>query len=314
MKGILLVNMGGPFTPKELKKFLRLMFKDPYILPFGKLGRNLLSFIISNTRYKKSWEKYELIGGSPIIEATSDTLFALQDMMGRKDYDVRMGFSYSFPYIDHSIDTYLRDNVNDVLIIPLYPQASYSTTSSVMKVADDYVLRKKDVKVSFVKEFHNHPGFVSFWANLIDSHIKEHKYTNPYLVFSAHSIPQSLVDKGDTYANSIETCSKAIAEKAGLSNKYEVAYQSRMNKKGWLGPDTKSSLMKLAEKESQDIILIPISFVSENLETLYDLDHDIIPFAKSIPGIKNISRVKIPIANDDFLNLLRDLVETNTRK
>ena len=78
MKGVLLVNMGGANSPAELKLFLARMFNDPYILPFGKLGRNLLSFIISNTRYKKSWKKYELIGGSPIIDATKKTVEKLQ--------------------------------------------------------------------------------------------------------------------------------------------------------------------------------------------------------------------------------------------
>jgi len=311
MTGVLLVNMGSASDPREMKMFLSKMFKDPFIIPYGKTVRNILSFIISNTRYRKSWKKYELIGGSPIIDDTCDTVSELQAKLG-PDFSVRLAFSYSGPPINAIMQSFIKDGINRITIIPLYPQASCSTTASVFKDVVDSLLSNKEVKINFVKEFYNHPGFVSFWSELIQKHIEENYYSNPYLVFSAHSIPKSLIEKGDNYANAVESCAKSIAEQCGLD--YEVTYQSQMSKTTWIGPDTKQSLLKMPEKGKTEIVVIPISFVSENLETLYDLDNDVIPFGKNISGINKISRVKIPVANPQFLNLLCDLVKTYNNK
>jgi ferrochelatase len=304
MTGVLLVNMGGANSPAELKVFLARMFKDPHILPFGKLGRNLLSFIISNTRYKKSWKKYQLIGGSPIIDATKKTVEKLQFSLGN-DYRVKMAFSYSAPFINEAITDFKNYNITDVVVIPLYPQASISTTNSVAEDVKNAVSAYKDIKIRFVKEFYNHELYLSFWANLILNHIKANQYSNPLLLFSAHSIPMFLVEKGDTYPKAIEASARLIAEKTGCD--FEYAYQSGMKGK-WIGPDTKDILKRIHYNGRDEILIIPISFVNENLETLYDIDHEIIPYAKKELGFKNISKVEIPVANDDFIKLLSDIV------
>jgi ferrochelatase len=304
MRGILLVDMGGANSPKELKLFLKRMFKDPFILPFGKLGRNLLSFIISNIRYKKSWKKYLLIGGSPIIKSTEQLSMSLQNQLGN-EYKVRYAFSYSQPFINDIIGQFIAEHINNITIIPLYPQSSFSTTSSVAADVKNAVKWNENLKITFIKEFYNHELYLNFWSNLILNHIKNHNYIKPILVFSAHSIPLTLVEKGDTYPKAIEASARLIAEKAGCD--YMVAYQSSMSKK-WIGPETKQVLKKIAEERKNEIVIIPISFVNENLETLYDINTDIIPFAKNMLGIKNISKVEIPVANEDFINLLKDIV------
>ena len=304
MTGVLLVNMGGANSPEELKIFLARMFKDPFILPFGKMGRSLLSFIISNTRYKKSWKKYELIGGTPIIKATEKTVEKLQLSLGSQ-YRVQMAFSYSQPFIKESLIDFINVGIHEIVIIPLYPQASLSTTSSVEMDAYNTISEFADLKVSFIKEFYKHQGFITFWTKLINAHLKNNNLNKPLLIFSAHSIPKSLVTKGDSYPVAIETSAKLIAEKTGLD--YNVAYQSGMGK-NWIGPDTVNVLKKLAANRQIEILIIPISFVNENLETLYDIDMEIIPYAKEVLGIKNISKVEIPVANDDFIKLLKDIV------
>jgi len=307
IKGVLIVDMGGARSPKELKIFLSRMFNDPSILPFGKLGRSLLSIIISNTRYKKSWKKYELIGGSPIIEATHQIQLSLQVELG-DDYVVKKAFSYSSPLIEESLLSFIQEGILDITVIPMYPQASFSTTSSVVRDVNKTISKYKDLKINFVNEFYKLEAFVDFWVNLILNHIIKCNISNPYLLFSAHSIPKYLADKGDTYPKSIEASAKLIAEKMAFD--FEFSYQSRMKGK-WIGPDTKESLKKLAERGGNQIIIIPISFVNENLETLYDLDHDIIPFAQNELSIKNISRVKIPQADELFIKLLSKIVKTN---
>jgi ferrochelatase len=298
--------MGGANSPKELKAFLARMFKDPFILPFGKLGRNLLSFIISNTRYKKSWKKYLAIGGSPIIDATLQTQQALQEKLGGS-FSVKIAFSYSAPLIRDSIQSFINDGITQLKVIPLYPQASYSTTDSVQSDVNAAISGVNNIEINFTREFFAHPHFVNFWAKLIKNHINQNHCLNPLLLFSAHSIPKALVDKGDTYPEAIQQSAKLIAESLGCQ--WQVAYQSGMKRSEWIGPDVNALLHDLAVKNVSDIIIIPISFVNENLETLYDIDQQIIPAAKNIPGIKNISRVNIPVADPEFINLLCRLVQ-----
>lgn len=306
MTGVLLINMGGANSPEELKAFLARMFKDPFILPFGKLGRSLLSFIISNTRYRKSWKKYLAIGGSPIIDATEQTQKVLQEKLG-ENYLVDIAFSYSAPLIKDSIQSLLSMGIRQLTIIPLYPQASYSTTDSVQSDVNAAISGENNITINFTREFYDHPVFVNFWANLIKDHIVHNHSADPLLLFSAHSIPKALVDKGDTYPQAIEGSAKAIAESLGC--KWQVAYQSGMKRSEWIGPDVNAVIKDLAIKNVSDIIIIPISFVNENLETLYDIDQQIIPAAKNITGIKNISRVNIPVADPEFINLLCRLAQ-----
>jgi ferrochelatase len=116
-----------------------------------------------------------------------------------------------------------------------------------------------------------------------------------------------MIQKGDTYAWAIAESSNMIAKNLGLA--YDFAWQSGMKRGEWLKPDTKDRLQELKESIDSPIVMIPISFINENLETLYDLDHDLIPYAKDVLGIKNISRVQIPEANETFIELLADLVE-----
>ena len=308
MNGVLLVNMGGPESLKEVKGFLAKMFKDPFILPFPTPVRNLLSFIISTTRYKKSWKKYELIGGTPIIRATQKTVRGLQDKL-RDKYKVKMAFSYSSPLIEESLLAFKKEGITNITVIPLYPQASYSTTSSVKADIEKVTSREKDLNIKFVKEFYQREGFIRFWSEIIAEHILVENYTHPFLLFSAHSIPKYLVDKGDTYPIGIEQSAKMIAQNIGIECDY--AYQSGMSRGEWLKPDTKVRLKELAGLGIREIIIIPISFVNENLETLYDIDTEIIPYAKKELGIESISRVRIPEANELFIQLLSDLVKSN---
>lgn len=305
MTGVLLVNMGGPESSNQMRIFLKKMFNDPFILPFSKPVRWFLSWTISSFRYRKSWKKYQLIGGTPIVKATQKTVEKLQQQLGNK-YKVRMAFSYSPPLLNDCHSWVKKEEVTNLTIIPLYPQSSYSTTSSV-KADIENLFPSEQFFIRFIKEFYQHRLFIKFWSELISKHIADSRYTHPFLLFSAHSIPKNLQDKGDTYPWAIAESANSIAKNLGL--KYDVAYQSGLKRGQWLGPDVKDKLKELIGSGKTEIILIPISFVNENLETLYDLDRDIIPFAKTELGLKSISRVKIPEANDTFIALLADLIK-----
>jgi ferrochelatase len=305
MRGVLLVNMGGPESPEELKKFLSRMFRDPAILPFSKPIRHLLAFIISRSRYRKSWKKYELIGGTPLVKSTIKTTRALQSILG-ESFDVKYAFSYSSPDIANALNVFKKEGISKIHVIPLYPQSSFTTTSSVK--ADIKKVTDKDpfFDLTVQEEFYSHPDFIAFWAFQIQKHLKEHGIDHPTLVFSAHSIPESYVLKGDTYPTGIINSAALIAENLGFH--YEAAFQSGMKRGKWIGPDVKEHLMTMKEEGIDDLVLIPISFVHENLETRYDLDHELIPYAKKELGFKHVSRVQLPEADLLFVNMLVDLV------
>lgn len=305
MKGVLLINMGGPLSLRELKQFLTNMFMDPCILPLIKPLRYLLSKIISNARYKKSWEKYKMIGGTPIISSTEKIAKRLGNRLNSQ-YSVRTAFSYSSPLIRDSMLAFKNEGIKEITVVPLYPHPGYSTTSSVKADVNKFVSGNKDLHVVIIKEFYRHDGFIRFWSEIISQHILERQYTHPFLLFSAHSIPFSFVLKGDVYPEAVKESAKMIAGNIGIE--YDLAYQSGMQNGEWLNPDSKQKLKELAALGISEIVMVPISFVSENLETLYDLDCDIIPYSVSELGIKAVSRVNIPEAHDLFIRLLADLV------
>ncbi len=308
MTGILLVNMGGARSPEEMKIFLSRMFKDPFILPYGKLGRTLLSCIISNLRYKKSWKKYQLIGGTPIIDATEKTSKALQKEL-KQEYCVKTAFSYTEPLIQDRLQDFARENIKKIIIIPLYPQSSYSTTLSVENDINKAKINE-NIKIEFVKEFYKNKYYVEFWSKLITQHISEKQYNNPFLLFSAHSIPEYMINKGDTYPQAIAESATLIANNLNIN--FEQVYQSGMKRGKWIGPDIKDKLKEMAVNGTDEIVIIPLSFVNENLETLYDIDKEIVPFGKNNLGIKNISRVKIPEADETFIALLKNIIKNLT--
>lgn len=308
MKGILLVNMGGPESPEEVKEFLKLMFLDKHIIAAPIFVRKFLSYYISSTRYKKSWERYQKIGGTPIKRITKIQTDELQHRLSN-EYIVKYAYSYSKPFIADALNEFVKEEINDIFVIPLYPQRSITTTDSVKFDIEKAKRQFPQLNINVITEFYTNQLFVNFWKEAIESHVEEKKLQNPILIFSAHSIPKSFIKKGDTYQKAIEKSAWLISEACNLS--YKVSYQSGMNPKTWLGPDTNDMIKNLASENKNEIVIIPISFVSENLETLYDIDKFIVPDANKLNSSMKVSRVQIPVVNDTIIELYKDLISSN---
>ncbi len=304
MKGILLVNMGGAENEDELRFFLRNMFNDKHILPMPKFARRLLGFMISTFRTKKSWQKYELIGGSPLIDATKNTTDVLQKKLS--DYRVKFAFSYSKPLIPEVIRKFQDENISDITVVPLYPHNSITTFDAVKDEIRALSKIKSNLSLNIITPYYKDENFILFWADLIQNHIKKNQYQHPALLFSAHSIPLSFVKKGDTYPEQIQISAKLIADACKLP--YKFAYQSQMKGSKWLQPNTQDVMADL-RRDFSELVLIPISFVSENLETLYDLDRDIVPFGKSELNFTKISRVNIDEKHPFFIRTLENKIK-----
>ena len=253
MTGVLLVNMGGPESQAEMRKFLLRMFRDPFILPLPPIVRHIVSSLISITRYKRSWERYRSIGGTP---AKRENIH-LAELLGKElgsGYSVSVAFSYSSPTIKEGINDLIQKGIKNIKVIPLYPQYSICTTGSVKADVNKVAKHYKKTGFEVIDDFYKQESFILFWETLIKEHIQNNNYNSPLLLFSAHSIPQYLIDKGDTYASSIEKSVRLISERLRLN--YKVSFQSKMGRVKWVEPDTKFLLKELALKGHEEIIKI----------------------------------------------------------
>ncbi len=303
MRVVLLVNMGSPHDKKSMKTFLKKMFLDKAILPLPFILRVVIAFIISKIRHKNSWAKYEKIGGSPLKKSMNNIKNELQKNIDSTT-KISIAYSYSEPYFSDEIKRFYKSGIKDFIVIPMYPQSSFTTKGSLQN--DINKIKCNDINIKLVNEFCENKLFFEFWISLINQKIAELNYKKPYLLFSAHSIPQYNIEKGDTYSQKINFNAEKISSELNLP--YSVCYQSKLGKIKWTEPDILSHLNELKNKNIDEIIIIPISFISENLETLYDLDLEIIPYAKQKIGINNIGRINIPLKNEVIIKMFNEII------
>ena len=304
MKVILLANFGSPSKLEECRTLYRNMFCDKHIIPLIYPLRKLISLRIAAKSYRSSWEKYQRIGGSPMTPFMN----RLQVNIAKQypDYTVACCYSYLPPYIPGTIKGLIEKGMSELTVLPLYPQYSDCTTGSII---DDVTsaLRKSNVKTNIIESFHDHPAYLNYFADLLKSCVR--KSPNAHYIFSAHSIPMPLVEKGDPYKHHVEVFSTGVAELAGTKN-FKIGYQSQASKGQWLGPATKNLIDEHAQKcPGGEVILVPVSFSSENLETCYDLDHALVPYAKAkgltasrmfIGGAEKFTPICAKIINDSL--------------
>jgi len=306
MKAILLVNMGAPDSEKAMKSFLKRMFSDKAIMYAPAIVRFVFSNIISRVRYKSSWKKYESIGGTPLLQSMEAYRVMLQNQLN-DNYIVHAAYSYSHPLINDEIIQMYQQGIREFIVISMYPQSGFSTTGSIK--TEIYKIQKvcTEAKFNFIENYFDHPAFIQFWVNLIRAKIENVGYNSPFLLFSSHAVPQSFVERGDTYTRQLELSAKLIANQLNLN--YDMSYQSKIGPVSWTKPSTYDYLKMLKIRNVNEIVLIPLSFVNENLETKYDLDSDIIPYAKNETGITDICRVQIPTVDENLIKMFVNFIE-----
>ena len=250
MTGILLINMGSPLSKKEMRQFLFNMFTDKAILPFPKVPRTLLSFMISTFRHPGSWKKYQQIGGSKLKQSMQLIEGQLATELG-KNYEVTSAYSYSKPGIQQGIETLRNKGITDINVITMYPHSAFSTTESVK--TDLALVQKKypELKITELGTYGENPLFIDYWLDNIKKAIEKYGYKKPTLVFSAHAIPQYNVDDGDTYVDEIKASARIISEKLGMPHR--VAFQSKIGRIKWVDPDTKECLITMKAENIDEI-------------------------------------------------------------
>ncbi len=314
--GVLLLNLGGPDQLDDVQPFLFNLFSDPEIIriPFPALQAPL-AWLISTLRNRKSQENYRRIGGgSPLRRITEDQAYALREHLRQKGQEaqVYVGMRYWHPFTEEAIVRIKRDRIENLVILPLYPQFSISTSGSSFRLLErlwqeDPTLRQIDYTV--VPSWYSRPGYLQAMSQLIAQQLDQSP--NPdsvHLFFSAHGVPVSYVEEaGDPYQREIEDCVALIMQTLDRPNPHTLAYQSRVGPVEWLKPYTEDAIQDLAREGVTDLLVVPISFVSEHIETLQEIDIEYRELAEEA-GIHHFYRVPALNTHPGFIGDLADLV------
>ncbi|MEQ8998972.1 MAG: ferrochelatase [Coleofasciculus sp. B1-GNL1-01] len=314
--GVLLLNLGGPDNLEDVRPFLFNLFADPEIirLPFSWMQKPL-AWLISTMRAKKSQENYRQIGGgSPLRHITEAQAQALQEQLKRhgQEANIYVGMRYWHPFTEEAIAHVKRDGIEHLVILPLYPQFSISTSGSSFRLLeqlwqDDAKLNQLEYTV--IPSWYQEPGYLQAMADLIDQELQ--RFDDPdaaHIFFSAHGVPSSYVtEAGDPYQQEIEHCTDLIMQTLNRPNPHTLAYQSRVGPVEWLQPYTEDALKELGNQGVEDLLVVPISFVSEHIETLQEVDIEYREIAEEA-GIQNFQRVPALNTHPVFIESLATLV------
>ncbi len=312
--GLVLLNMGGPDSLEAIQPFLYNLFSDHDIIQIPKPIQKPVAWIISKTRAKKTEDYYKVMGGkSPQKEQTEEQAKALQNVLG-KDFKVVVAMRYWHPFTEEALEKLKNENLEKIILLPLYPQYSKTTTgSSFNEFFRQFEKFKKqgyfkDVEVVKVESYHNNQRYIKAMVDNIKENLPDYK--DYHFLFSAHSLPEKIIKEGDPYKNQIEETVELIKNSFPEID-YSLAYQSKVGPVKWLEPMTDEKIIELAKKGIKNIAVIPVAFVSEHSETLYELDIQYGKLAKE-HGIENYKRIPTLKTHPEFIQTLKEIVIQNS--
>ena len=276
--GVILFQLGGPDTLAAIEPFLYNLFCDPDIIdfPFARIGRKALAKLISTTRARKVQHHYATIGGgSPIRRFTERQARALEAELTNQGLDARcfVAMRYWHPFTSEAIEQLESAQCDEVVLLPLYPQHSSTTTGSSLNEWER--LFRGDVPVHNVGAFYQHPMYLDALIEKVEEALA--RFPRPEraeIVFSAHSIPMSIIAKGDPYQRHVEETVRLLMQRGGWDNRYRLCYQSKVGASKWLQPSLHRTLHDLAGEKVREVCIVPVAFVSDHVETLGEIDHE----------------------------------------
>ncbi|WP_165842747.1 ferrochelatase [Phenylobacterium deserti] len=305
---VILFNLGGPDSRAAVKPFLYNLFKDPAIIGLPAIARYPLARLISSRREKTAQANYDIMGGrSPILPETEAQARALEAELKRQAPDVEarcfIAMRYWKPLADETAKQVAAFRPDEVVLLPLYPQFSTTTTASSIK---DWARNYKGPGRSrTICCFPTSEGLVQANIDAIrEAWDAAGKPSNIRLLFSAHGLPQKVVDAGDPYEAQVRATAAAIAAKIPELSDWHVCFQSRVGPLKWLQPSTDDEIRR-AGAEGKGVLIAPLAFVSEHVETLVELDHEYAGLAAEV-GCLPYLRARTPGIRAPFIG---DLAE-----
>jgi ferrochelatase len=276
--GVVLFQLGGPDTLDAIEPFLYNLFCDPEIIdfPFARIGRKPLAKLISATRSRKVQKHYATIGGgSPIRRNTERQARALEAELADQGFDVRcfVAMRYWHPFTREAIEQVLQAGCDEVVLLPLYPQYSSTTTGSSL---NEWRRLFQDQLPSYsVTDFYRNATYLDAVVEKIDEALGRFSCPErPEIVFSAHGIPVSIVERGDPYQRHIEETVALLMHRGRWPNPHRLCYQSKVGASKWLQPSLHRALHDMSQERIREICVVPVAFVSDHVETLAEIDHE----------------------------------------
>ncbi len=322
--GIVLFQLGGPDSLEAVEPFLLNLFLDPDIIPLGPLGilRRPIAKLISSRRSKPVADKYAEIGRrSPIATLTERQRVRLEEAVSPYIEPVGVtAMRYWHPMTSKAVDSLRKAGaLEEIVLLPLYPQYSYATTLSSLKEWRRVVDGAKWGQTNggpperTIDHFYDHPLYVQALVERIGSVLRQFPDSSRiHLVFSAHGLPMSLVERGDPYPEQIEETVRLVCElgtklHSGWPKIHLLCYQSRVGPSKWLEPSLQQTLERLGHEGVKEVLIVPISFVTEHIETLHEINIEAREEAAKV-GIETFRMV--PALGDSplFIAALKDLV------
>ena len=281
---VVLFNLGAPDQTKSIRPFLRNLFLDPAIIRLPFLFRFPLALLISTLRARQAAKIYKVLGGgSPLLVNTKKQVVALEQSLQKirsEKVKVFIAMRYWHPMSQETVNEVKNWCPSQVILAPLYPQFSSSTTASSIKLWTRCAQAKGlNCKTKVLCCYPDASGFVEAISDNVRELLQQEKSFDGLkplrILFSAHGIPQKFVDQGDPYQYQIEKTVAAVVKKLKLpkSNDWKLCYQSRVGPMKWLQPYTEDEIRR-AGSEKRSLLVVPIAFVSEHSETLYELDKE----------------------------------------
>jgi ferrochelatase len=303
--GVVLLNMGGPDALDDVPPYLLNIFRDPFILdmPLGFLVRPWLSRIIVKKRAQASADRYRQIGGkTPLNGIAENQAVAIKKALAQRGIEavVEPGMRYWHPFTAEAVARLANRGVHRVVALSMYPAYSHATSGS--SFADFQRAVKAHlpkVPVSRVEHWAALPAYVDFLTqrtvSALDS-LGTAQWPRTAVLFSAHSVPVKLIERGDPYQNHIEQTCRLVCDRLPNEIKTALGWQSAVGPAKWLEPDSKSLAATLRHQGIEHLVVVPLGFVAENIETLWDIEIDLKSHAREL-GFQGFVRVDCP--NDD---------------
>jgi len=311
--GVVLFQLGGPDSPQAIEPFLFNLFCDPDIIdfPFARIGRKPLAKLISTTRAKKVQHHYAAIGGgSPIRRFTEQQAEALQQRLRDDGIDAHcfVAMRYWHPFTAEAVEQLRAANCDEVVLLPLYPQYSSTTTGSSLN--EFRRLFRDDIPVQAIETFYRHPLYLDALVEKVDEALARFpESAQPEIVFSAHSVPVSVIEKGDPYQRQIQETVELVMQRGRWPCRHRLCYQSKVGASKWLQPSLHRTIRDLGAERVREVCIVPIAFVSDHVETLGEIDHE----AREEAAEAGIQQFEMTSGLNDspaFIAALADLVAT----
>ena len=273
--GVLLLNLGGPQQGADIKPFLVNLFSDRQIIRLGPaLLQPLIARFIARRRAPKSMANYARIGGgSPILKRTREQAQALEQRLSSAgDFLVRPCMLYWHPFAPEVLAELQAAGVERCLALPLYPHYSIATTGSSLTDLERSLAAYPGLSCKVIRYWPEQPEYITALARRVREGLAFFQDGETRLLYSAHSLPQRFIDEGDPYVEDLKKTIAALEQQTGKIG--ELCYQSRSGPVAWLGPSTPETIRRCAAEGARNLLILPLSFVSDHVETLVEIDMD----------------------------------------